>query len=207
MWIIYGTRGIESTIQAGEFHCPRCGPGRRFKRKSVRRWFTLYFLPVIPLYKAGDFVECFQCSGTFGPETLENDPSRKYGATDQIKRLLILASLASDASKESAAAAVRSAYFKLTNLPLTPEEFQREVKMAQRARTDLITFADKVETVFDDEIKPMLVVGAYVVLSSQYKGVERHELLLRQLGQTLQMPHSLIDATLDHLRKRPAGAK
>ena len=47
--IIFGTRGITYRMAAGRFACPSCGPGTGFTHRRVRRFFTLYFIPVIPL--------------------------------------------------------------------------------------------------------------------------------------------------------------
>lgn len=68
--IIFGTTGITSTQQRGSFHCPSCGAGAPFERKGVRRFFTLFFVPLIPLHQVADFIECKRCGGTFKPEVL-----------------------------------------------------------------------------------------------------------------------------------------
>lgn len=68
--IIFGTRGITSVLQKGSYHCPACGAGADFERKGVRRWFTLFFIPCIPLHQAADYVECKRCGGTFKPDVL-----------------------------------------------------------------------------------------------------------------------------------------
>lgn len=66
--IIYGTRGRESTIEQGAFNCPRCGMNRTYQHIQVKRWFTLYFIPIFPIGTVGDYVQCDSCSGTFGAE-------------------------------------------------------------------------------------------------------------------------------------------
>ncbi|RYD41168.1 MAG: hypothetical protein EOP85_13120 [Verrucomicrobiaceae bacterium] len=58
--------------QSGTFHCPTCGPGAPFERSVVRGWFTIFFVPCIPLpTREGELVQCKQCGGTFKPEVLE----------------------------------------------------------------------------------------------------------------------------------------
>lgn len=68
--IIFGTTGITSVERKGSFHCPACGAGATYQKKGVRRFFTLFFVPLIPLHKAADFVQCDRCGGTFKPEVL-----------------------------------------------------------------------------------------------------------------------------------------
>ncbi|WP_367890590.1 zinc-ribbon domain-containing protein [Sinomicrobium kalidii] len=63
--IIFGTRGISSTQTSGKFHCPQCNAQQSYKRKKVTKFFTLYFIPLIPLGKRGEYVECTTCKTTF----------------------------------------------------------------------------------------------------------------------------------------------
>lgn len=68
--IIYGSRGMTSTIGNGQFACPRCSMMRHYNHRQVRLFFTLYFIPLIPLWRLGEYIECGSCGGTYGVEVL-----------------------------------------------------------------------------------------------------------------------------------------
>ncbi|NJN14355.1 MAG: zinc-ribbon domain-containing protein [Planctomycetes bacterium] len=70
MIIFFGTRGISSRLEVGEFHCPRCGPGSPYEHKRVRRFFHLWYIPLVPVGARQEFVECGTCKGAFDPEVL-----------------------------------------------------------------------------------------------------------------------------------------
>ena len=72
--IIFGTRGIRMKGGSGTFYCPQCAGTRQYTQRKVRRFFTLYFIPIIPLDSMGEYVECNYCHGTFRPEVLQFDP-------------------------------------------------------------------------------------------------------------------------------------
>ena len=72
--IIFGTRGITSTLKEGRFYCPSCGPDCAYNHKQVRRYFTLYFIPLIPLDQIGQYIECRRCAGTYKKDVLDYDP-------------------------------------------------------------------------------------------------------------------------------------
>ena len=72
--IIFGTRGVKSTQQEGQFHCPQCNSTQHYRHRSVRRFFTLYFIPLIPLDKVGEYVECSTCRNTYITRILEMSP-------------------------------------------------------------------------------------------------------------------------------------
>jgi len=72
--IIFGLRVFYRTIAQGTFHCRRCGGDREYRHRSGRRWFTLFFIPVIPLNAVGDHVQCTTCRTRYVAEVL-NQPT------------------------------------------------------------------------------------------------------------------------------------
>jgi uncharacterized tellurite resistance protein B-like protein len=69
--IIWGFRVLFKTINEGEFHCPNCGGDRHYWLKDAKRWFTLFFIPVIPLNHVAQVVECATCRRRFNPTVLQ----------------------------------------------------------------------------------------------------------------------------------------
>src|SRR5258708_17465744 len=63
--IIWGIRVFFRTTGQGVFHCPRCGGDRRYRRRGGRRFLTLFFIPVIPLTRAGEHVQCTTCRARY----------------------------------------------------------------------------------------------------------------------------------------------
>jgi hypothetical protein len=59
--IIFGLRVLYHTVGQGGFHCERCGGDRQYRHRAGRRWFTLLFVPVIPLAHVGEHVQCAVC--------------------------------------------------------------------------------------------------------------------------------------------------
>jgi transcription elongation factor Elf1 len=59
--IIFGTRVRHKVIGEGKFFCPKCQTQRLYQHKRASRYFTLYFLPIFPVGKLGEFVECQTC--------------------------------------------------------------------------------------------------------------------------------------------------
>ena len=72
--IIFGTRGVATTKATGSFHCPSCGGRRNYQHKRLRRFFTLYFIPVVPMDLLHEYVQCETCRGDFRMGVLQYDP-------------------------------------------------------------------------------------------------------------------------------------
>lgn len=61
MLIIWGLRVFYHTIAQGVFFCRKCGGDRHYQHRAGRRFFTLFFIPIIPLDKTGEHVQCTTC--------------------------------------------------------------------------------------------------------------------------------------------------
>ncbi len=70
MLLIWGLRVFYRTIGQGVFHCKRCGGDRQYRLRSGRRFFTLFFIPIIPLNKVGEHVQCLTCKTRYHTNAL-----------------------------------------------------------------------------------------------------------------------------------------
>ena len=70
MLLIFGLTVRARPMEAGRFHCPNEGGDRTYTMLELRRWFTLFFIPLIPLKLLGDVVECDSCRRQFDRSTL-----------------------------------------------------------------------------------------------------------------------------------------
>ncbi|MEZ4363242.1 MAG: zinc-ribbon domain-containing protein [Kofleriaceae bacterium] len=68
--IIYGTKAVTGSKGQGLFQCPACQSQQPYVHKRTRRFFTLYFIPLIPFKTLLEYVECKSCSGTFKTSVL-----------------------------------------------------------------------------------------------------------------------------------------
>lgn len=68
--IIWGLRVIYHTVAQGVFFCRRCGGDRDYRRRTGRRYVTVFFIPLIPLKKTGEHVQCTTCKTRYVTEVL-----------------------------------------------------------------------------------------------------------------------------------------
>jgi len=68
--IIFGLRVLYRKVGQGTFHCQRCGGDRQYWRRAGRRWFALFFIPVIPLAHVGEHVQCAVCGTAYRVQVL-----------------------------------------------------------------------------------------------------------------------------------------
>jgi hypothetical protein len=78
--IIFGLRVFFRTLAQGVFHCRRCGGDREYRHRAGRRWFTLFFLPVVPLNAVGEHVQCTTCKTRYVTDVLSQPTTAQMQA-------------------------------------------------------------------------------------------------------------------------------
>lgn len=78
MLLIWGMRVLRAVLGTGEFHCPQCGGDTTYQRIQPRQWFTLFFIPVIPLKRFDTHVECTRCGTAYLEEVLSAPTTRLF---------------------------------------------------------------------------------------------------------------------------------
>lgn len=113
MFLIMGMKVKLKAIGSGTFHCPRCGGDRQYRRLEARRWFTVFFIPVIPLKHLGTVVQCDSCGGQFSEDALNAPTSVDLasGVVDAMRAATFAFVLLRDtpATAQAAMKAVRTA--------------------------------------------------------------------------------------------------
>ncbi|WP_293915578.1 MULTISPECIES: RDD family protein [unclassified Sphingobacterium] len=82
MLVIFGTKSVGKTVKTGEFECARCNTQRTYQLKQNQRFFSLFFIPIIPLGKLGDTLECTFCKTAYIPSTVL--PASEYTSSTAV---------------------------------------------------------------------------------------------------------------------------
>ena len=93
--IIFGTKGrVRPSKERDELQnaCPQCQ--NHLKLSDLKRWFTLYFIPIFPFQHVDTFYYCKNCKGSYkkearsqllggkkNQEQLQKEVSRAFGET------------------------------------------------------------------------------------------------------------------------------
>lgn len=91
MLLIWGFKILFKTIGEGQFHCPSCGSDRRYEHRQGRRWFTLFWIPIIPLKVAGSIVQCGVCKKKYNENVLQLPTSAETATSVGFARRAIAA--------------------------------------------------------------------------------------------------------------------
>jgi Tellurite resistance protein TerB len=108
MILIWGLRARAKTTGTGEFFCAKCGADRSYVLQQIRRWFTLFFIPLFPVGKTlGEQVKCSTCGTCFRPDVLTTPTSASF--SENLRGAMRIASMsmlvAGDQDNDAARAA------------------------------------------------------------------------------------------------------
>ena len=100
MIIIWGLRVIWSTIATGVFYCRKCAGDRNYRHRTGRRFFTLFFIPIIPLNKVGEHVMCDTCKTRYvtGVLAMPTAAQTQLTATDGVRATVVVMLQSGDAN-------------------------------------------------------------------------------------------------------------
>jgi tellurite resistance protein len=202
--IIFGTRGVTSTVESGDFYCPSCDKKQRYEHKRVRRFFTLYFIPIIPLDTVGEYVECQTCRGTFKLAVLAFDPEKKDKELEAefqaaVKRVMVLMMLADGKIEESEIETIQLVFEKIGKKKLTREDVDGEVKRAKDDGRPLAKYLETLVGSLNDKGKEAVVKAAFFVASADGHVSEEETRLLAELAAALEMSPTHFKGVIDGL--------
>ena len=202
--IVFGTRGVTTSAGSGEFWCPGCRTKVPYERKRVRRFFTLYFLPIIPLDVLGEYVECAACRDTWDPAVLEVDPGRdaaRFTAefARAVKRVMVLMMLADGRIDDEEIETIKLVYERVAKRTIDKAEIEQEVADARADGRGLRPYLASIVGRLNDPGKELVVKTAFFVAAADGKFTDEETALLAELAGALEMSPSHFKGVVDDL--------
>lgn len=202
--IIFGTRGVTTSAGAGEFWCPGCRTKRAYEHKRVRRFFTLYFIPIIPLDVLGEYVECATCRDTYDPAVLSLDPERgEKELTAEfaraIRRVMVLMMLADGRIDDEEIETIKQVYERVAKRPIDKAEIDQEVADARADGRGIRPYLSSIVGRLNDPGKELVVKTAFFVAAADGTFTDEETALLAELAGALEMSPSHFKGVVDDL--------
>lgn len=193
--IIFGTRGVTSEKTRGEFYCPECCARQPYVHKSARRFFTLYFIPLIPLDLLGEYIECERCSGTYRVEVLQHDPEADAKRQEAefhkaMRRVLALISLADGHADDNEIGAIAGILSQLGKRDVPRADIEAELAQAKTANTDVVQYCREMKGYLNDSGCELVVKAAVLVASIDGNFDDSERAMIGKIARALQVPRS-----------------
>ena len=202
--IIFGTRGITSTKERGQFHCPQCGGQCDYRHKRVRRFFTLYFIPVIPMDSLGEYVECQRCQGTYNLEILQYDPQSESLQVEALfmvamKQVMIAVLLADGVIDDDEVKELQATYEDLAGVEISEQDLREEIDVIQKQGSDAIQLITHLGPGLNDKGKEMVITAAYQIAAADGHIDESESRLIEEVALAMEVTKAHLRGILAEL--------
>lgn len=210
--IIYGTYGITySKGNGGNFHCPTCSHAHPYRHRRVRRFFHFFFIPLIPLNLAGEYIECNQCRGTYRLDVLalsdalataSANPTAATPAKPEseahraTRRMLVLMILADGRVEEAEITTVVDILRNFEGRDVTRDEVLAEIEAARREPADVEAYCRSAMGYLNEEGKHQILHAAQAVAGADGHVDPAEQHLLERIGIALGLRPAQVTSSL-----------
>lgn len=208
--IIFGTRGINSTIKEGQFTCPQCATSKPYKHKKVTKFFTLYFIPLIPLGKAGEYVECQTCKGTFVPRVLDYNPNQQRNEFQSVyeqamRHCMVSIMLADGEIDQNEMVMVQKIINKFGHNDMTMEQLRAYVQKVENNPEPISTYLKKVTPALNEHGKEIIIKCALSVAAADGNVDQSEKQMISEMSQIMEMSPSHLKGIISEMfQEEPA---
>ena len=178
-----------------------------YRHKRVRRFFTLYFIPMIPLDLHGEYVECQRCRGTYLLDVLNFDPAAGQAEFEAelhraIKQVMIAMIIADGVVEDEEVETVQNIYAQLTGNEISNEVLRMEISQAQTHVRSVTESLQQLAGTLNDNGKAMVIKAAFLVAAADGEFQEQERALIALIGQTLNMSAEHVNGVINSMLER-----
>jgi len=182
--LIWGFKVRFRTTGEGEFFCPRCGGDRHYQRRTAKRWFHLYYVPLIPGKVVGEVIRCTTCNTDFNESVLTRPTTGQFSELLQnaVRGVMVLALRATGPQDALPRAAAVAEIAKSGATGYTEDNLDADLQIVP---DDLGPFLAPLAEQLADQGKEALVGAAVRVACSDGPMQEHERQLMNQIGAQL----------------------
>ena len=191
--IFWGSKARTFIESDGNFYCPECDDYKAYEFKKVKKYFTLYFIPLFPTSDLGEYIECGECKSTFKENVLEHDPKARdleirglyFSASRDI---MISMALADGKIENSEIEQILNSFKKITQIKLEKSDLLDAIENIKIQNYSISKIAAAIAPYLNDQGKEK-VLRAAVDISKADGVIQDEELvLLHSLSDDLLLP-------------------
>ena len=204
MFVIYGTQGVTAVIGNGTFLCPRCTIHRPYLRKSVRSYFSIFLVPLIPLDRAGEYIECQFCSTEFDERVLIDYPAAleakaEADVVEHFKRLMMHAALVSEHVTDAKIDAIRRRFHEYSRAELSKAYILQELNLARLAKAGLSDYPRQFPGRLDVPAREEAIKAVFTVLTADSELGDNERKFLDEIAAEMELTPTHLRALLSDL--------
>lgn len=159
----------------------------------MKKWFTLYWIPLFPTSDLGQYVECQSCKGTFNDRILSFDPKgsqEKFEAEFAIaaKRVMFKMALADGEVDQGEIDQIAQAFSNIVKREIAHEDIAAELETARNDTRSMQEFLQDVAPNLNDMGRELVLRSAIAVAKADGNVDDREVAELHEAALALELP-------------------
>lgn len=206
--IVFGTRGLTLTGDSGDFYCPSCDSDHPYKRRKVRRFFTLYFIPLIPLDLLGEYIECQRCKNTYNDSVFsireQAEAEREAFQSEYeraIKKSMAIMVLADGVVDDAEVEVMTNIYSSITGKETTEEEMRSEIEAAKNEGLSIESYLEQINGLVNESGKELVVRALINIAYADGDFDEEEQATLIKALSAMDISERQFDEIMDSFRE------
>ncbi|MDH3730351.1 MAG: TerB family tellurite resistance protein [Acidimicrobiia bacterium] len=201
MIFVWGWKARYKTLGEGMFHCPHDGGDRAYRLRQARRWFTFFWIPIIPLKVLGEFIECTSCQSAYDEKVLTMPTSAQImdnlaNATRQAVVSMITADGVVDESEKRVGFEIMQRY---SDTPYTMSDLEEDIR--NRKHGDLALRLGEVAGMLNEQGKENLLAACLEIAAADGSIDESELNEVRKAGLALGMSANHVKGVILHAQE------
>ncbi len=173
-------------VDAGLFHCPIDGGDRYYDLTDVRRWFTVFGMPVVPGRRLGKYVICVACGSSYTEEVLAISTAAEMMERFETASLMLMRELYRRTGDD---ARCRASVLKTSRKIIAPERSLIDVMTGSTVSDDEFAATLTRAAEFMDLVGRERLIGLAIdAVTKELRINQAHQDLLELAGTALLLP-------------------
>ncbi len=210
--IIFGTKGRITSASGGDIlerACPQCG--HDLDLSELKKWFTLYFIPVFPYSHIDTFYYCKECEASYKEEARSQllggregqkqvqEEAKKFFSETLIACLSYMAKVDGHIAKEEEAI-IQKAISSFSDNSKALNDIYANVKNGKYKKDDIYAYLRKASEVLTSEGILMLIAELARIILSDGKIDKEEEKLMKSFMLICGLSEDLYDTILSKVK-------
>lgn len=215
MFIIFGTTGLKHTVKESpvlENACPNCNDGN-LVNKLYRRWFTLFFIPLIPLDVVDRFYMCDRCGNAYNEniksvlqrseaEIAESQKQARKVYAEALTAAMVHMSMIDGDFADAEEREVRDAMEQFEELEWELEQVYKKVKAEGNKDNQVFNYLNTARNELSSEALINILAQAGVVLLADGSIEKEEEDLMKEYLIACGLPKEMYSSLMEKLKTR-----
>jgi len=198
---LFGEQVVEKNPETGQFYCPQCQQVRAYQHIRLKNYFTLFFIPLLPLGTPKEYLECRSCGCSFHPSALAD--RQQLPAYHYALRRIMADILRATRISENNLVLMSQIYQAATETEFSSTDAQAAVQAARDDPRDLLEYLRTVGRGLNTEgLEDTLLASAQLLahLAGELPLPHDYRVIFNQIAAELGVGASGVEALLWHLQ-------